>query len=188
MPGAVACARQAQETARVPCVGAVLAAALEMRAHAAMGDAPAVRAALAAAERIHGRLAPGELAASAFGYAESQLRFHAGDALTRLGDTATARPVLDRALELCAPQDYTDWAMIRLNRAACLAANGDTDAALAYAADTLTALDAPRRQGIITVRARDLLGSLTPAQRSSRAALEFRALVDDSRGMREIPA
>jgi tetratricopeptide (TPR) repeat protein len=188
MPGAVACARQAQDAARVPCVGAVLAAALEMRAHAAMGDAPAVMAALGAAEDIHGRLAGDDLAASAFGYAESQLRFHAGDALTRLGDTASARPALDRALELCAPGDYTDWAMIRLNRSACLAAEGDADGALAYAAETLAALDAPRRQGIITGRGLELLASLTPAQRASRAARDFRGLVEDTTGMREIPA
>jgi tetratricopeptide (TPR) repeat protein len=188
MPGAVACAREAQDAARVPCVGAVLAAALEMRAHAAMGDTPAAMAALGAAEDIHGRLPGSDLTPSAFGYAESQLRFHAGDALTRLGDTTSARPVLERALELCPPEDYTDWAMIRLNRAACLAAEGDTDAALGYAAETLAALDGPKRQGIITGRARELLAALTPAQRASRVAREFRGLVEDTTGMREIPA
>ena len=188
MPGAVACARQAQATARMPCVGGVLAAALEMRAHAAMGDTQAAMAALRAAEDIHGRLPAGDLAASAFGYAESQLRFHAGDALTRLGDTAAARPVLDRALELCPPGDYTDWAMIRLNRSACLAVDGNADAALAYAAETLAALDPPRRQGIITGRGRELLASLPSAQRASRAGTEFRGLVEDTTGMREIPA
>jgi tetratricopeptide (TPR) repeat protein len=188
MPGAVACARQAQDAVRSPCVGAVLAAALEMRAHAAMGDTPAAMTALAAAEDIHGRLAGGDLAASAFGYAESQLRFHAGDALTRLGDTAAARPVLARALELCAPADYTDWAMIRFNRAACLIADGDPDGGLSYAAETLTALDGPKRQGIIAGRARELLAGLDSAQRASRAAREFRALTDDTTGMREIPA
>jgi hypothetical protein len=188
MPGAVTCARHAQDVVRVPCVGAALAAALEMRAHAAMGDAPAAMAALDAAEDIHGRLPGSDLTPSAFGYAESQLRFHAGDALTRLGDTRAARPVLDRALELCLPGDYTDWAMIRLNGAACLVAGGDADAALAYAAETLAALDAPRRQGIITGRGRELLASLTPAQRASRAGREFRGLVEDTTGMREIPA
>ena len=137
--------------------------------------------ALGAAEDTHDRLPPRELAASAFGYAESQLRFHAGDALIRLGDT-TARPVLDRALELCQPGDYTDWAMIRLNRATCLAADGDADAALAYAAETLAALDPPRRQGIITGRGRELLNSLTPAQRASRAGTEFRGLVEGTPG------
>lgn len=188
MPGAVASARQAQDAARVPCVGAVLAAALEMRAHAAMGDTTAVMRALDAAEQIHGRLSGDELAASAFGYAESQLRFHAGEALTCLGDTTAAAPVLDRALELCPPDDYTDWAMIRLNRAACLVRDGDADAGLAYAEDTLAALDGPKRQGIITGRARDLLTGLTAGQRASRAGRELRGLVEDTTGMKEIPA
>lgn len=188
LPGAVASARQAQDAARAPCVGAVLAAALEMRAHAAMGDTAAAMTALGAAERIHGRLSGDDLAASAFGYAESQLRFHAGDALTRLGDTAAASPVLERALELCAPADYTDWAMIRLNRAACLIRDGQSDAGLGYAAQTLGALDGAKRQGIITGRARDLLAGLTATQRASRAGRELRGMIEDTTGMKEIPA
>jgi tetratricopeptide (TPR) repeat protein len=188
MPGAVACARQAAEAAIAPCVGAALALALEMRAHAAMGDARAAMAALSAAGQAHARLSGDSLAASAFGYAESQLRFHSGAALTRLGDAGAAVTELDRALELCAPGDYTDWAMIRLNRAECLALGGDPGAGLAYAAETLTALDGPKRQGIITGRGRELLAGLTPAQRSSRAARDFRSLIDDTTGMRELPA
>jgi tetratricopeptide (TPR) repeat protein len=188
MPGAVACARSALAASAGPSVGAVLAAALEMRAHAAMGDVSSAMAALGAAERIHGRLSGGDLAASAFGYAESQLRFHAGDALARLGDTAAAVPHLDRALELCPPADYTDWAMIRLDRAACAAASGDADGGLGAAAETLASLDGPKRQGVIAARARELLAGLTPAQRASRAAREFRALADDTTGMRELPA
>ena len=80
-----------------------------------MGDAPATMTALRVAEQIHGQLTGPDLAASAFGYAESQFRFHVGDALTRLGDTTAARAQLERALELCGPDDYTDWAMIRLD-------------------------------------------------------------------------
>jgi transcriptional regulator with XRE-family HTH domain len=188
MPGAVACSRTALDATRSPCVGAVLAAALEMRAHAAMGDGRSAMIALETAGQIHARLSGSDLAASAFGYAESQLRFHAGDALTRLGDTRAARPELDRALELCPPEDYTDWALIRLDRAACTAGDGDPDAGLAEAAGTLLALDGPKRQGIITSRGRELLAALTPAQRSSRAAREFRDLLDDTTGMKEIPA
>jgi tetratricopeptide (TPR) repeat protein len=171
-----------------PCVGGVLAAALEMRAHAAAGNDPAAMRALEAAEQIHARLSSDDLAASAFGYAESQLRFHAGDALARLGDTAAALPVLDRALELCGPDDYTDWAMIRLGRAACTVCEGDADGGPSYAAETLLALDAPRRQGIIPERGRGLLVALTPAQRSAKAAREFRILLDDTAGTKEIPA
>jgi hypothetical protein len=186
MPGAVGCASTALSAARFPCVGGALAAALEMRAHAAMGDSRAAIRALATAEQVYARLPGTDLAASAFGYAESQLRFHAGDAFTRLGDTAAARPMLDRALELCPPEDYTDWAMIRLDRATCMARDGDSDAGLTYAAQTLLSLDGPKRQGIITLRGRELLIALTPAQQGSQAAREFRSLLDDTTGMKEI--
>jgi tetratricopeptide (TPR) repeat protein len=188
MPGAVASARAALDAARTPCVGGALAAALEMRAHAAMGDAASAASAMRAAERIHGALTGTALAASAFGYAESQLRFHEGDALTALGDTSAALPVLDRALELCPPADYTDWALVRLNRAACTALDGDPDGGVAYAAATIAALDGPRRQGLVIGRGRALLGALTPAQRSSRAARELRAMLDDTTGHKEMPA
>lgn len=134
--------------------------------------------ALDAAEQMHARLSGSDLEAFAFGYAESQLRFHAGNALTRLGDTAAARAVLERALELCTPADYTDWAMIRLDRAACLAQDEDVGSGLAYAAETLRALDGPRRQGLITTRGRELLAALTPAQRASRPGREFRGLLE----------
>lgn len=186
MPGAVACARSALDASRAPCVGAVLAAALEMRAHAVMGDGPAAMRMLDTAERIHAGLSGGDLASSAFGYGENQLRFHAGDALTQLGDTAAAFPMLDRALGLCAPDDYTDWAMIRFDRAECLIRDGDTDAGLAYAGETMLALDGLKRQGIIIARGRKLLAALTPAQRSSRAACVFCGLLDDTTGMKEM--
>jgi hypothetical protein len=78
--------------------------------------------------------------------------------------------------------------MIRLNRAQCLIADGDPDAGLAYAAETIAALDGPQRQGIITGRSRELLDGLPPAQRASRGARDFRGLIDDTTGMREIPA
>lgn len=188
MPGAVACSRSALGVPSSPSVGAVLAAALEMRAHAVMGDAPATMTALRVAEQIHGQLTGPDLAASAFGYAESQFRFHVGDALTRLGDTTAARAELERALELCGPDDYTDWAMIRLNRAACMARDGDAEAGLGYATVTLLALEGPKRQGIINGHGRELLTALTPAQRSSQAARDFRALLEDTADMKELHA
>lgn len=77
---------------------------------------------------------------------------------------------------------------MRLNRAACRALDGDPDGGVAYAAETIAALDGPRRQGLITGRGRALLGALTPAQRSSRAARELRAMLDDTTGHQEIPA
>jgi tetratricopeptide (TPR) repeat protein len=180
MPAAIACARGALAAAPHPCVGGALAAALEMRAHAATGDAPAARRALDEAERIHASLSGPDVAASAFGYGESQLRFHAGDALTRLGDTTAARPVLEHALRLCAPGDYTDRSLVLLDLAACAAADGDWVTALASAARVLEDLDVARIQGIIAGRARELLAAVPPAARTLPAARDFRDLIDES--------
>jgi DNA-binding transcriptional LysR family regulator len=68
-------------------VGAVLAAALERRAHAATGDNDRTRRALGTAEDLLERLTPADTEPSAFGYDEAQLRFHCGNAYTHLGDT-----------------------------------------------------------------------------------------------------
>ncbi|MGO9190408.1 MAG: helix-turn-helix domain-containing protein [Streptosporangiaceae bacterium] len=173
MTTAIDTARAAQT---VPCVGAALAAALEMRAHAARGDGGNARAALTEAERFLDALPETDRTASAFGYGESQLRFHAGSAFTLLRDLPAALEATARALELCAPGDYTDWALSRLDRAQCFAW-ADPDTGLGYAAETITALTGPQRQGIIADRARRLLGALSPAQLTSPLAREFADLV-----------
>jgi len=115
--------------------------------------------------------------ASAFGYGESQLRFHAGSAFTLLRDLPAALEATARALELCAPGDYTDWALSRLDRAQCFAWT-DLDTGLDYAAETIAALTGPQRRGIIADRARRLLGALSPVQLTSPLAREFAELVD----------
>jgi hypothetical protein len=175
MTTAIDTARAAQT---VPCVGAALAAALEMRAHAARGDGGNARAALTEAERFLDALPEADRTASAFGYGESQLRFHAGSAFALLRDLPAALEATARALELCAPGgDYTDWALSGLDRAQCLAWT-DPDMGLGYAAETIAALTAPQRRGIIADRARGLLGAMSPTQLMSPLAREFAELVD----------
>lgn len=184
MPAAIACARAAVGAAPFPCVGGALASALEMRACAVTGDADGARRALDAAARIHAALSGPELEPSAFGYAESQLRFHSGDALTRLHDTTAAAPVLQRALELCAPGDYTDRSLVQLDQAECMLIEGDGTAAMEYAAGVLAGLDAARRQGIIAARGRELYAALPAGARTMPAAAGFRDLLDDDTGMK----
>jgi tetratricopeptide (TPR) repeat protein len=177
-PEAVGVARSAQDIVRDhPCVGGALAAALEGRAHAAMGHHEAARAALGRAEDILSHLRGNELTSSAFGYNEGQLRFHQSSAYTSLHDTRSAFKAQDRALELCLPDDYTDWSMTRLDRAACLAHEGDTVGALTYAAETLGSLTESQRQGIITLRGHELLNSLPEQQLALPAARDFQKLL-----------
>lgn len=176
--GAVDVARQAQYlTRRAPSVGAALAAALEARARAAQGDAGETRRALGRAEVILSALEPGSLTASAFGYTEAQFRFHEGNAYTRLRDIRPALRVQARALELCPPGDYTDWAMIRLDRAGCLAQSGDTPAAVACATETMIGLSGDQRLGIIALRGRELVHALPVRYRQAAAVREFRELL-----------
>ncbi len=97
---AVDVARRAQHVVRkTPCVGAALAAALEARAHAAMGSAHDTREALARAEVILSSLGPDSLVPSAFGYTQAQLSFHAGSAHPLLHDTNAAFEAQELALK-----------------------------------------------------------------------------------------
>jgi len=176
--GAVNVARQAQDLMRrTPSVGAVLAAALEARAHAGRGDGGETRRALGRAEVILGALEPGSASASAFGCTEAQLRFHEGNAYTRLRDIGPALRAQDRALELCPPGDYTDWAMTRLDRAACLAHGGDAPGAVAYAIETVSGLNGEQRRGIIAGRGRELVRALPVKYRHAAVVGEFEELL-----------
>ena len=178
---AISVARRAQELMRkTPCVGAVTAAALEARAHAARGDPRETRLALARTETILGRLAPQQMTRSAFGYTEAQFRFHESSAWTSLGQVRPAMAAQDRALVLRQPDDYTDWALTRLDRAACLARQGDPQAAVEYAADTLGQLGTGQRQGLITVRATELADALPPTCQPAPATGELRELLHAS--------
>jgi transcriptional regulator with XRE-family HTH domain len=179
MMEAVDVARHAQELGgKQPSVGAALAAALEARAHAAMGNREDTRAALARAEEITARLDGAALVPSAFGYNEAQLRFHAGSALTHLHEVKDAIVAQDRALELCMPGDYTDWAMTRLDRAECLTYSDETSDALAYAAETIGNLTMEQRKGIITLRGQEILDGLPRQRQALPAARDLRELLN----------
>jgi tetratricopeptide (TPR) repeat protein len=184
---AVDVAKHAQELVPAsPCVGAGLAAALKARAHAAMGNREGTLAALARAEEITAQLDGDDLVPSAFGYNEAQLRFHAGSALTHLQDVKAAVAEQERALELCMPGDDTDWAMTRLDRAACLLHSDETTDALEYATETVDSLTQAQRKGIITLRGHEILNSLPKQRQALPAAQGFRELLNlsaDTKGV-----
>jgi hypothetical protein len=130
-----------------------------------MGRDRETRESLARAESILSQLDGDSLVPSAFGYNETQLRFHEGNAYTHLRDVKAALRAQERALELCAPGDYTDWAMTRLDRAMCLAYEGDASEALTYSTETLTSLTEPQREGIIALRGYEVLDALPEGRR-----------------------
>lgn len=177
---AITVARHAQElSAGAPSVGAVLAAALEARAHAALGSVRAreARSALRNAERILSKLDTAALTASALGYNEAQLRFHAGNVLTHLHDTEGARRQQERALQLYPENDFLDRTLTQLDRAYCLAHDGDVKVAMAHATDALTALPTQQHNGMITTQAEQVVAVLPAQLQAHPAADEFRQLL-----------
>ena len=169
-------AQHAQGVTSIPCVGAALAAALEARVHAMMGRQRETREALTLAEKLLSLLAKDDVTSSAFGYNEAQLRFHEGNAYTHLEETKLAFKAQDRALELCGPDDYTDWALTRLDRATCLTYVSEIGSGITYATETLNALTYSQRQGIITLRGRAVLRALPPGEQKRLAARELRPI------------
>lgn len=174
---AVAVAQHAQAVVpTTPTVGAVLAAALEARAQAALGRPAETQAALRQAEALVSLLGMERAEPSAFTYNEAQLRFHESNALTHLGDTKSAWQAQDRALDLVAPSDFMDRAFTELDRAMCLAVDDDAASAASHARDTLLRLSTAERQGIISGRAQQILGVLPSRQRTLPPVAELHDL------------
>jgi tetratricopeptide (TPR) repeat protein len=130
---------------QISSAGFVLAAALEARAQAALGRADETRSALQQAESCLSCLDADAIGTSAFDYNEAQLRFHEGNALTHLHDTGAAWQVQERALSLCPASDYMDRTMTQLDRAHCLAYDGDVTGAVAVTAEAMTPLNDQQR-------------------------------------------
>ncbi|AYG80359.1 hypothetical protein DWB77_02490 [Streptomyces hundungensis] len=165
LEGAVELACRAQQLAGgLPCVGPALAAPLQARALALLGRRGEAIAALAEAEAALDRLAPADTAASAFGYSESQLRFHSGNAWTHLGETSVAAEQQERALELYPASDHMDRALVRLDQAMCQAADGDAAEAAAHATQTLMDLPTEHRSALIVYRAAELVARVPEAR------------------------
>ncbi|MDT0381452.1 helix-turn-helix transcriptional regulator [Streptomyces sp. DSM 42041] len=157
MDSAVELAARAQQLAGgLPCVGPALAAPLEARALAVLGRAEAAAGALERAEVALERLPEQEQIGSAFGYSENQLRFHAGNAWTHLGDTARAAENHGQALALYPADDLTDRTLIRLDQAMCIVQDGDLAGAATTATAAIEELPREHRSALIIYRAEQL--------------------------------
>jgi DNA-binding XRE family transcriptional regulator len=165
---------------RISSVGAALAAALEARAQAALGRADATRSALQRAEACLSHLDAGSIGTSAFDYNEAQLRFHEGNAFTHLHDTSAAWQAQARALSLCPTNDYMDRTMTRLDRAHCLAYDGDVTGAVTIVVEAATSLTNQQRHGIIAARARETIAILPPQHRALPAVRDLHDLLPPS--------
>jgi tetratricopeptide (TPR) repeat protein len=175
---AVAVARHAQEGAgRAAAVGVPLAAALEARALAVLGERREALITLERAESALSRLADEVVTSSALGYNEAQLRFHEGNALTHLRDTEAAQASQQRALELYPPEDYLDRALVGLDQATCLAHQGDAEAAAEAATRAMVRLTADQRAGLVAARCREVLTILDCQRAATPEVHELRDLL-----------
>lgn len=178
-PAAIAAAERAQDPAGG--VGSVLAAALEGRARAAIGDATGTRSALGRAEDLLAGLGTAETAASALGYDEAQLRFHTGNAFTHLGDSASAWPAQDRALELYPRTEYMDRTLIHLDRVACLIHDGEIQIGSRQLVHDLCSLPAEHLDRLVVARAEAIIGQVPNSEIDSpavRDAHDFLAMIN----------
>lgn len=157
MDSAVDFAARAQHLAGgLPCVGPALAAPLEARALAVLGRPEAAAGALQRAEVALERMPEEERIGSAFGYSENQLRFHAGNAWTHLGQTARAAVEHEQALALYPDDDHTDLTLIRLDQAMCMVQDGRPAEAASHAIATMQELPREHRSALIVYRAEQL--------------------------------
>lgn len=75
-----------------------------------------------------------------------------------------------RALSLCPPGDYMDRTLTQLDRADCLARDGDVDGAVTVTTEALVGLTGDQRQGIISTRVRAAITAL-PADAQVRPSV-----------------
>ncbi len=162
---------------QVPSVGAVLATALEARAQAALGHQQETLAALGRAETGLSQLDTNAIGTSAFNYNEAQLRFHEGNAFTHLHDASAAWRAQEMALTLCPANDYMDRTMTKLDRATCLAHDGDVTGAVAVMVEAITQLTDQQRQGIIAARVRETITALPPRHQALPAVRDLHDLL-----------
>jgi hypothetical protein len=87
----------------------------------------------------------------------------------------------ERALELCPPTDFMDRALTQLDRASCLANDGDVSTAMSFATETLVNLSDQERQGLITLRAREIVAALSADQQALPVVRELRDLLRQDR-------
>ncbi|MGH3814097.1 MAG: helix-turn-helix domain-containing protein [Pseudonocardiaceae bacterium] len=171
--------RRWARTAR-PSVGGALAAALEARVQAALGHQQETRSALGHAETCLSHLDVSAIGTSAFDYSEAQLRFHEGNTFTHLHDTSAAWQAQEIALALCPASDYMDRTMTKLDRANCLAHDGDVTGAVAVMVEAATPLTDQQRQGIIAAQVRETIAALPPQHHALPAVRDLHDLLPPS--------
>ncbi|MFF7400676.1 helix-turn-helix domain-containing protein [Streptomyces murinus] len=175
LEAAAALAREARIIARGrPTITAAFAAAAEARALAKLGNAEhaqvALRHATVTFEQVR---ADGASDHDAFGFPERRFRLYESGTLTALGHTRRARQAQEHAMSLYPARTGIDPALLGFEAALCLAHDRDPTAACRLASVTYLRIAPEHRTTIVQERARDVLGALPPAARTTQAPREL---------------
>ncbi|WP_330262025.1 transcriptional regulator [Streptomyces sp. NBC_00539] len=163
-------AQARREAGGRPSGAAALAAAVNARALAAVGDLAGARRAVDDVRTLAEQLDGPESADTWFGYPAQKHAVHLSQAYTLLGDTRAAYRAQDDALALTTSPSVMTRALIAMDTAACLRVDGDPGAAAAMAAAVYNRLPPAYRTGLVHSRAQLLheAAHFVPPWRSRR--------------------
>lgn len=159
-----------------------LAAAMEARAQARLGNQAETLAAVSRSEEMFSRLGPADTRINVLGVYEHLLRFFQGNALTVIGKTDMALEVHQRASGLV-HSNVVDASLLQVDRATCLMTNGDEDEGCHLAAQALASFPLKSRAELIARRAEEVVRLAHTSAESSR----LRRLLD-AHGRTDRPA
>ncbi|MEU9065081.1 hypothetical protein AB0D13_41235 [Streptomyces sp. NPDC048430] len=157
-PGASAAlaARARRKAGSAPTAAAALAAAVTARALAALSDTAGASAAVRDARTIADHLDGPETADTWVGYPMQKHHVHLSQAYTLMGDSSSAYAAQSDARALTSSPSVMTRALLTMDTAACLKADGDVGAAASMAAEAFAGLPASYRTGLIRSRAKAL--------------------------------
>ncbi|MDT0342908.1 helix-turn-helix domain-containing protein [Streptomyces litchfieldiae] len=157
-----------------PSAAGALACAVAARAYAASGNRDQALTAVGEAEQIVMRLSPDQRAHTWFGYPEQKHHVHLSQALTLLGETRRAYEQQERALALSKSPSVMTRALVAIDRASCLATDGEWDEAARVAAEAFGQLPPSYRKGLTHARAQTVYQSvrMVPAGEQLREVLQ----------------
>ncbi|WNI16352.1 transcriptional regulator [Actinacidiphila sp. ITFR-21] len=136
-----------------PSAAAALAAAVTARALASVGNDRGALAAVADARRIAERLDGTQSADTWFGYPLQKHHVHLSRAFTLMGRTEEAYAEQTAAFALTVGPSVITRALLEMDAAACLHADGDSAAAADRAVAVWQRLPQPYREGLVRSRA-----------------------------------
>ncbi|MER6695685.1 twin-arginine translocation signal domain-containing protein [Streptomyces fimicarius] len=157
---AVMAMRARAEAGRSPSAAAALAAAVTARSLASVGDREGALRAVGDARATAARLDSAQVADTWFGYPPQKHHVHLSQAFTLMGRTREAYAEQESALALTKAPSVMTRALVAVDGAACVRADGDPATAAGLALDVWRQLPPAYRGGLVRSRVESLCQSL----------------------------